>query len=286
METIKAYYWLTKPGIIYGNGMMALAGFLFAAAGTINVVQLIAFMVGISLVIGSACALNNYIDRDIDQKMARTKKRAVPSGKISGRNATVFSVIIGVIGFTLLALFTNLIVVLLGVIAYVTYIVFYGITKRTSVHSTLVGSVSGALPPAAGYVAVTGTFDAAALLLFLMMTFWQMPHFYAIGMRRYKDYSAAGLPILPVKKGALPTKIQILAYIPPFVFGAWMLTLLGHTSVIFLVGMTILGGWWFYKGVQGFKTTDDEKWALMMFLFSLKVLLGFAILLSVDWLLT
>lgn len=285
MEKIKAYYWLTKPGIIYGNGMMALAGFLFAAAGGIDFIVLVAFLVGTCLVMASACALNNYIDRGIDSKMERTKKRAVPAGVISGRNAIIFSIALLTIGLLLLSTFTNWITVLLGVIAWVTYIVFYGITKRTSIHSTLVGSISGALPPAAGYTAVTGTFDAAALLIFLMMTFWQMPHFYAIGLRRRKDYAAANLPVLPVKKGALPTKIQILAYIPPIVAGGWLLTLLGYSSITFAVGISVICVAWFIKGVQGFKAKDDEKWAKMMFFFSLRVLLVFAALLSVDWLL-
>jgi len=284
VEKLKAYYRLTKPGIIYGNGMMALAGFLFASGGKINIALMFALLVGIGLVIASACALNNYIDRGIDSKMARTKKRAIPAGVISGKSAIVFTVILGVIGFGLLVAFTNWVTVLLGAIAYFTYIVLYGYTKRTSVYSTLVGSISGAVPPAAGYVAVTGVFDTAALLLFLIMTFWQMPHFYAIGMYRRKDYASAKLPILPVKKGMQATKVQILAYIPAFIASAWLLTLFGYASVVFLVGMTLLGGIWFYKGAQGFKAVDDEKWARMMFLFSLKVLLGFALLLSIDWL--
>lgn len=284
MEKVKAYYRLTKPGIIYGNGMMALAGFLFAAEGRVDVGLLLSLLFGIGLVIASACALNNYIDRGIDSKMARTKKRAIPAGVISGKSAVVFAIVLGAIGFGLLIVFTNWITVLLGAIAYFTYIVLYGYTKRTSVYSTLVGSISGAVPPAAGYVAVTGVFDMAALLLFLIMTFWQMPHFYAIGMYRRKDYASAKLPILPVKKGMQATKIQILAYIPAFIVASWMLTLFGYANVVFLVGMTLLGGVWFYKGVQGFKAKDDEKWARMMFLFSLKVLLGFALLLSIDWL--
>ncbi|HEX6416566.1 MAG TPA: heme o synthase [Candidatus Saccharimonadales bacterium] len=284
MEKIKAYYRLTKPGIIYGNGMMALAGFLFASGGKIQIPLMFALLVGIGLVIASACALNNYIDRGIDSKMARTKKRAIPTGVISGKSAIIFAVVLGVIGFGLLIVFTNWATVLLGAIAYFTYIVLYGYTKRTSVYSTLVGSISGAVPPAAGYVAVTGSFDMAALLLFLIMTFWQMPHFYAIGMYRRKDYASADLPILPVKKGMQATKVQILAYIPAFVAAACLLTLYGYASIVFLVGMTLLGGIWFYKGVQGFKAKDDEKWARMMFFFSLKVLLGFAFLLSIDWL--
>lgn len=285
MEKIKAYYWLTKPGIIYGNGMMALAGFLFAAAGNVDFAKLAAFLLGTCLVMASACALNNYIDRGIDSKMERTKKRAIPNGVIPGRNAIIFSIVLLGIGLVLLAVCTNWITVLLGVIAWVTYIVFYGITKRTSIHSTLVGSISGALPPAAGYTAVTGVFDVAALLIFLIMTFWQMPHFYAIGLRRRKDYAAANLPVLPVKKGALPTKIQILAYIPPIVSSAWLLTLFGYSSITFAIGMSVVCAVWFIKGIQGFKAADDEKWAKMMFFFSLRVLLIFALLLSVDWLL-
>lgn len=283
METIKIYYRLTKPGIVYGNAIVAVAGFLFASRGNIDIWLLLAMLFGISFVIASACVLNNYIDRDVDSKMSRTKKRAVPAGKVSGRNAIAYAIILGVIGFGLLIAYTNLITVALGSIAYFTYIVLYGIAKRTSVHSTLVGSISGAIPPAAGYVAVTGVFDMGALLLFVIMTVWQMPHFYAIGMYRHKDYAAAGLPVLPVKKGMHAAKIQIMAYIAVYILAATLLTLFGYAGITYLVIMVVMGMVWFWKGVQGFKAKDDEKWARMMFLFSLKVLLTFALLLSIDW---
>lgn len=286
METAKIYYRLTKPGIVYGNAMMAAAGFLFAAQGVVNVWLLLALLFGISLVIASACVLNNYIDRDIDSKMSRTKKRAIASGRVSGSSAVIYSIVLGAAGFGLLIAYTNWTTVILGCIAYFTYIVLYGIAKRTSVHSTLVGSISGAVPPAAGYVAVVGTFDMAAFLLFMIMTFWQMPHFYAIGMYRRNDYASAGLPILPVKKGMHAAKIQILAYVIAFMLAVSLLTLLGFASWTFLVVMTLLGTMWLYRGIQGFKAKDDEKWAKMMFLFSLKVLLGFAVLLSIDWILS
>ena len=99
METIKIYYRLTKPGIVYGNAIVAVAGFLFASRGNIDIWLLLAMLFGISFVIASACVLNNYIDRDVDSKMSRTKRRAVPAGKVSGRNAIAYAIILGVIGF-------------------------------------------------------------------------------------------------------------------------------------------------------------------------------------------
>lgn len=279
---LKAYYTLTKPGIIYGNVLTGLAGFLFASKWHIAVRLLAATLVGMSLVIASACVFNNVIDRGIDEKMARTKKRALVSGTISPRNALVYAAVLGALGFLTLMLWVNALTVVIGLIAFVDYIVFYGIGKRASVHGTLVGSISGSAPVVAGYTAVTGQFDLTALLLFLIMTAWQMPHFYAIAMYRFKDYKAAGLPVWPVKKGMRSTKVQIVAYVVLFIAANALLTAYRHAGYTYLIGMTLLGLLWLECGVRGFSASEDVKWARKMFFFSLIVLLGFAALLAVG----
>ena len=279
------YYRLTKPGIIYGNAIAAIAGFFLASRTHINILLLIETIIGMSLVIGSACVFNNYIDRGIDQKMKRTMKRATVTKDVSGIAALTYATILGIIGFSALAFYTNWLTVGLGIVAYVTYIVFYGISKRESVHGTLVGSIAGALPPAAGYTAVTGRFDLGALLLFLILVCWQMPHFYAIAMYRYKDYSAASLPVLPVKKSMHVTKVQMLWYIAAFTLMAALLTVYGYTGYLYLAIVVVMGVAWFVRGVWGFKADDTTRWARNMFFFSLIVLLVLCIMLVVDgWL--
>lgn len=285
MGVFKKYYQLTKPGIIYGNLITATAGFLLASKGHIHVWLLLATLGGIGTIIGSACVFNNYIDRGIDVKMKRTSKRALVTGLIPTTHALIFAFLLGMFGLLLLVVYLNLLTVLLGTIAFVDYVALYGLAKRRSVHSTLVGSVAGAMPITAGYTAVTNRFDSGAILLFLVLTCWQMPHFYAIAMYRFKDYKAAGLPVLPVKKGMRQTKIQILIYTATFVFATALLSVYGLTGYCYLIVMFVVGGVWLWRGLQGFKAPDDARWARKMFGFSLIVLLVFSVMISVNvWL--
>jgi protoheme IX farnesyltransferase len=279
---IKTYYALTKPGIIYGNALTATAGFLLASKGHVDGWLLLAAVAGTSLVIASACVFNNYIDRGIDAKMARTSKRALVSGLVSGRNAIIYATLLGLAGFAILALYTNLLVVTIGLAALFDYVVLYGLAKRRSVHGTLVGSIAGAAPVVAGYCAVTDRFDTGAVILFLVLALWQMPHFYAIAMYRFDDYKAAGLPVLPVKSGMPAAKIQIILYIAAFIAANTLLSAFGYTGYTYLVIMTVLGLAWLWKGAKGFKTNDDKPWARQMFLLSLVIVLSLSIMLSVG----
>jgi protoheme IX farnesyltransferase len=276
-----------KPGIVYSNVIATMAGF-FLAFAQVNEFDLFVFLgvtVGTALVIASACVLNNHIDRGIDKKMVRTSKRATATGIISSKSAVTYTTILGMIGFTVLLISTNLLTVLMGVLAYVSYIVLYGITKRTTVHGTLVGAIAGGLPPVAGYTALTNQLDVAALLLFLVLIAWQMPHFYAIAMRRQADYAEAGIPVLPVIKGAYATKVQIVWYVLLFIIVNILFTVAGYTGYIYLVIMTMAGAMWLVKGLRGFTTDTDERWALKMFLFSLFILLLLCLMLAVGGLL-
>jgi len=282
---VKTYYRLTKPGIIYGNALSAAGGFLLASRGSIDVVLLLTTLVGIGLVIAAGCVFNNYIDRGIDEKMARTKKRALVQGDISGSAALTYAVVLLIAGFTLLAVFTNWLTVVLGGIAIFNYVVLYGLSKRHSVWGTIVGSISGALPIAGGYTAVTGHFDTGAWLLFLVMVCWQMPHFYAIAMYRLGDYKAASIPVLPAQKGLEVTKINIILYVLAFMAASLSLSISGYTDYIYTAVMGALGLLWLWKGVQGLRAPDDAVWARQMFFFSLKVLLAFCVLISLEaWL--
>lgn len=271
MDTIKAYYYLTKPGIIQSNLVATLAGFLFACAWNIDIALLVATLVGVAFIIASACVTNNYIDRDIDSRMKRTKKRAIVSGKISGRNALIFAAVTGLIGFYAISL-TNMLTLLLGITAFIMYVFVYGYFKRKSVHGTLVGSISGSLPPVAGYTAVTGQLDLAAVIIFFILTAWQMAHFYAIAMFRHDDYKKAGIPVLPVVKGMKAAKRQIVIYLVLLALIAPLLTVLGYAGVLYaiIVLATILG--WLYLGMRN-NGLSDEKWARKMFFYSLGSLL-------------
>lgn len=285
-ERLKLYYSLTKPGVLYGNALSALAGFLFASRGHVNLLLFIALCLGTTCVIASACVLNNFLDQDIDKKMERTKKRALVQGQIPGRNAVILSIVLGIIGLAILILFTNILVVAIGIAGFVDYVVFYGmLSKRRSIHGTLVGSISGATPILAGYCAVTGSVDIGALLVFLILFIWQMPEFYSISVYRMKEYKAAGVPVMSVVKGIKNTKIQIFMYTLLFVVSTLLLTTLAHASKTYFVVMLFLGIYWLWLGYKGLVTKDDDAWAHKMFHFSLIILLAFCGMISIDSLL-
>lgn len=284
-QTIKLYYTLAKPGIIYGNLLSMLAGFFLASQHHIDIGLLAAVMAGTALVIGSGCVFNNYVDREIDKKMARTKKRALPSSQISTASALIYGTILGLLGFAVLAAYTNALAVAAGAVGIFFYVIVYGFAKRRTLWATVIGSIPGATPAVAGYVAVTNDFDTAALLLFLILAIWQMPHFYAIAIFRLQDYKAAGLPILSAVRGVHTTRLRILAYIAAFTLVAPLLTVFGYTGYTYAALIVVLGLLWLWKGLKDYRNVDAAAWARKMFGFSLLVLLGFSFFVSVDVLL-
>jgi protoheme IX farnesyltransferase len=239
-------------------------------------------MAGLALVIASACVFNNYIDRGIDQKMSRTKNRSLATGHIQGTAALIYATVLGGGGYLLLALFTNWRMLAAVAIAQFFYVVVYGWAKRSTIHSTLIGSIPGAIPPAAGYLAVTNHFDSAVLILFFILAAWQMPHFYAIGLYRAKEYAAARLPILPVVKGGPAARRQIMAYIILFIVAAAGLTVFGYTGYIYLAGILLAAGWWLYWGAANYKSSADIAWGKQMFIYSLGVNLAASLLIAVG----
>ena len=160
------------------------------------------------------------------------------------------------------------------------YLILYTPLKRKTVYGTLIGAIAGAAPPVVGYVSVTNRFDTAALLLFFILVFWQMPHFYAIAIRRLDEYKAAAIPVLPVTDGVHPTKIKMLAYIVAFILATTALTYYKYTGYTYAAVMFCLGLYWFWAGIKGFRSGDDQKWAKKMFLFSLIILTVFSVVVS------
>jgi protoheme IX farnesyltransferase len=286
--TIRRYYSLTKPGVLYGTVITGAAGFLLASGHfkRFDGWLFLAAMAGMTLVIASACVLNNYLDRDIDSIMERTRKRAVASGAVEGRRAVVFSAVLGLLGVAVLALWVNALVVLIGVVGFIDYVLLYGVlAKRLSVHGTLVGSISGAMPVLAGYCAVSGHLDAAAVLIFLALFFWQMPEFYSISIYRRREYAAAGVPVMSVIKGIRSTIVQIYVYTVLFVICTLLLTPLGYTGVVYLAVMAALGAWWLRLAHQGWRTGNARAasaWARRMFRASLIILLAYSGMLALG----
>jgi heme o synthase len=278
---LKTYLELIKPERTLANVITALAGFLLGANGHIRLGLLLYTLIGITLVIASACVVNNLTDRRIDRKMTRTAKRALVSGKISSARAWIFAAVIGAVGFLVLGVHVSGLVVILGVIAYLDYVIAYGYFKRRSSISTLVGTVCGSMSLVAGYCAAIGHLNWGALILFLIMVFWQMPHFYAIGLYRKKDYKAAGLPVLPVIKGDKTTKRQMLLYIVAFELACLSLAVFGYAGVFYAVVVILLGVYWLQLALSSQEQTT-EAWARKMFSRSLTVLCLLCLALAIS----
>jgi heme o synthase len=282
---VTEYYRLTKPGIIRGNSIVTAAGFLLASQGRIDWLLFVVLLLGTSLVIASACVFNNILDRDIDPYMARTKKRATVTGAISALRAGIFASMLGVLGLFFLGMYVNKLTALIGATGLIMYVIVYGIAKRRTVHGTLVGSISGAMPPVAGYTAVTNSLDVTAGLLFLILVFWQMPHFFAIGIYRLQDYRAAKLPIVPVVRSMRYTKIQMLLYAVGFAVSALLLSIVGATGITYLLLMSIVSIYWLYVIGRGLTSNATDVWARKVFGSSLIVLLAWSVLLAINSLL-
>lgn len=280
---IKRFLSLTKPGIIFGNLITVLGGFFLGSRTNINYGILIATVLGISLIIASGCVVNNYIDRDIDKLMDRTKNRVLAQGLISGKTALLYAFILGILGILILSLKTNLLTVLIAILGLFVYVVIYSLwLKRRSLFGTIVGSISGSVPPVVGYCAVTNRFDLGAALLFLILTFWQMPHSYAIGIYRLNDYKSANIPILPVKKGIHTTKIHMFIYIILFIVATLLLSICNYTGWLYFVVAAALGFSWLYFSISGFKNLNNKIWARKMFLFSILSIMILSIMMSLD----
>lgn len=274
LYAIRTYYLLTKPGIIMGNSITMLSGFALGSRGAFDPLLFLFTLLGLSLVIGSACAFNNYIDKVADQKMKRTEHRPLARGLISGKSACIFAAFLGVLGIAILAFLVNLLAALMAWVGFFTYVAIYSFLKYRSVHATLIGSISGAMPPVVGYVATSATLDMGSFILFAMLVTWQMPHFFAIAIYRMQDYSAALIPVLPVKKGIVQTKWQMALYTAAFVLVGQLLFYFGYVSFFYSLIAAFLGGLWLILCFLGFKAHNDTLWARQMFIVSLVVMIG------------
>ncbi|SFN37237.1 protoheme IX farnesyltransferase [Izhakiella capsodis] len=282
---IKRYLQVTKPGIIFGNLISVIGGFLLASKGSIDYTLFLTTMVGVSLVVASGCVYNNVIDRDIDRKMERTRNRVLVKGLISPKVSLVYATILGIAGFALLYFGANPLAMWLAVIGFVVYVGIYSLyMKRKSVYGTLIGSLSGAAPPVIGYCAVSHEFDAGALILLAIFSLWQMPHSYAIAIFRLKDYQAANIPVLPVVKGISVAKNHITLYILAFMVATLMLTLSGYAGYKYLVVAAAVSVWWLGMALSGYKTANDDRvWARKLFVFSIVAITSLSVMMSVDF---
>ena len=282
-ERIKNYLLVAKPGIVLGNLISAAGGFLLASKGRVDGPALPATLIGISLVVASGCVFNNCVDREIDRKMLRTRNRALARGVISLKIAVAYATILGIAGLALLWAATNLLSVAIVLVGLVIYVGVYSLyLKRNSVYGALIGSLAGATPPLAGYCAVTGCFDLGAVILLSIFALWQMPHCYAIAVFRFEDYTAAAIPVLPVKQGTATAKKHMVGYILAFMAATLMLTFGGYTGYRTLAVATGLGLSWLYMAWWGYRASDERLWGKRLFIFSILTIFILSLMMSID----
>lgn len=281
----KSYLQVTKPGIIVGNLISVVGGFLLASKGSVNYALFALTLLGVSLVVASGCAFNNLIDRDIDPKMERTKNRVLAQGLVSPGITFILATLLGLAGFAVLYFGANALAMWLSVMGFVVYVGVYSLyMKRHSVYGTLIGSLSGAAPPVIGYCAVSHQFDAGALILLAIFSLWQMPHSYAIAIFRFKDYQAANIPVLPVVKGIAVAKHHITLYIIAFMFATLMLSIVGYAGYKYLIVAASVSIWWLCMALSGYKAENNDRiWARKLFVFSIIAITSLSIMMSIDF---
>ncbi|WP_088005802.1 heme o synthase [Indiicoccus explosivorum] len=262
---------LIKIGIVNSNLITVFTGlwlaFQFSGRHFLQELDLLVFtMLGSALIIAGSAAMNNYIDQDIDPVMASKKARPTVTGRFKPGTVLAISLSFIVAGEVLL-FSASTAAGLWGIAGILAYVVLYSMwSKRRHVSNTVVGSISGAIPPLIGWAAVEPSLGFGALALFLIMFIWQPPHFYALAMKRTEEYRAAGIPMLPVIKGFARTKKSMLLWVVllfPLPF------LLADLGTGFLVLATVLNIGWFLLAIRGFRAENDLKWAMQMFVYSL-----------------
>ncbi|MCE2982944.1 MAG: heme o synthase [Parachlamydia sp.] len=278
------YYLLLKPGIIMGNLMTLIAGYLLASKGHFVPVVFFAVFFGLAFVIASACIFNNYIDRERDKKMERTRERALVKGTIPAWQALTLAVFLAVLGSLILYYFTNPLTLAVSSAGFFIYVILYSFWKAKTIYGTALGSIAGAVPPVAGYTAASNQLDTGALLLFAMLVLWQMPHFFAIALMHLKDYTNAGIPVLPVMRGIKRTKVHMLAYVCCFILAVLLLPLFHYAGPLFLIAAALSSFGWLIICLQGFSAVDDRLWGKQMFKYSLLVITALCLAIPIEFL--
>lgn len=275
---VRALIALTKPRILLLSVATAVVG-LALAPGTAGFPLILTVIVGTSLLVGSANTLNMYLERDLDAKMARTRRRPLPSGMLVPVVALRFGVAQALIAVPLLTFGANALTGLLGAIALLLYVCVYTPMKQRSMHALVVGAIPGAMPPLLGFSAHTGALTLGALALFGVIFFWQVPHSLAIAMFRGADYKAAGLKVLPIERGEAAARLQIVGYLVLQVLVTLALVPLGLGDGYYLVGAALLGAFMLGWGLYGLARSGGHAWARGLFLVSIAYLpLLFALL--------
>ncbi len=276
------YYALTKPGVVKLLVFTAIVGMFLAAPGMVPWETLLFASLGIGLSAASGAAVNHVLDQRLDAKMARTRDRPLPMGRISEKDALAFAISLGVVGIAILVLLVNPLTAALTFMSLIGYAVVYTVyLKRATPQNIVIGGAAGASPPVLGWTAVTNEVSGYALLLFLIIFTWTPPHFWALAVARKDDYAKAGVPMLPVTHGPEVTKSFVLYYSILLLIVSLLPYLTGMAGVLYLFGAVLLGAGFIYYAIQ-LKYGHDESVAMKTFAYSISYLMALFSFLLVD----
>lgn len=257
-STIGAYFALTKPRIIELLLITTVPSMILAAGSWPGSWAVVATLIGGSLSAGGANALNNYVDRDIDQVMKRTRSRPLARQAIPPSNALVFGIVLGIAGFAWLWVTTNLLAAAISTAALLFYVFVYTLgLKRNSTQNIVIGGAAGAAPALVGWAAVYGTLDLPAWVLFLVVFYWTPPHFWALAIRYREDYERAGVPMLPVVAGVEATTRKMLLYTGLMVAISLLLVPVAGMRWIYLGAAIVLGAWFLWDTWRVYRRPQD-----------------------------
>ncbi|GGA79064.1 heme o synthase [Ornithinibacillus halotolerans] len=262
---------LVKSGVLIANVLPVFSGFWLALYFTnqsfvVNIGLFLLTLLGSTFVMAGALVMNNWYDVDIDTVMDRTKKRPTVTGNFSLQTVLIIGICSTIAGFLLLFL-TTLEAVLYSFVGWFTYVILYTMwSKRRYTFNTIIGSISGAVTPLIGWAAIDSVFHPVPIILFLILFIVQMPHTYAIAIRKHDEYKAAGVAMLPVVRGFAVTKIHFLFYILCLIPLPFFVR--DELGILFVIIATLLHIGWLLLSISGFKTKDDIQWARKNFLYS------------------
>lgn len=277
------YYELCKPKVVALLVFTAIVGMVLAAPpAQVPWNALIFGSIGIALASGSAAAINQLVDRQADARMLRTRGRPLPQGTISTGNAVIFATAIGVLGLAILYFLVNSLTALLTFLSLMGYAFVYTLyLKRATPQNIVIGGAAGAAPPVLGWAAVTGTVDAHALLLFLIIFVWTPPHFWALAIHRRDEYAQEHIPMLPVTHGIPFTEVQILLYTVLLAATSLLPYALRMAGLFYLAGVLVLNAGFLYYAIA-MRLSDDRSLPMRAFGYSITYLMGLFALLLVD----
>ena len=242
-QRLKDFFALSKPLIVGLLLITTYGGLVIGGKQWPSFSLTMWTLLGGALAAGGSSALNQYIDRELDKNMQRTAKRPLADGRLTAAEGLAFGLGLSLVSYYVLASFVNALAALLSLAGIVYYVILYSVwLKKATVQNIVIGGGAGAIPPLVGYAAATGTLDWTAWILFLIIFMWTPPHFWALAIVRMKDYERAGVPMMPVVRGELETRKQILVYTIELVIVTLLLPLLNLAGTVYLVSSLVLGG--------------------------------------------